>query len=79
MFAIIGVQPKQFTTNDGVVVNGWNVWYTESRRGVDGVAADRVFITDRVSNDSNFIPHVGDIVKAFCYNKYGKLSCIIVE
>lgn len=79
MFEIIGVQPKQFTTNDGVVVNGWNVWFTESRRGVDGLSADRVFISDRVSNVSNFIPHVGDIVKAFCYNKYGKLSCIIVE
>lgn len=79
MLEIIGVQPKQFTTDGGVVINGWFVWYTESRRGVDGLAADRVFISDRVSNDSSFIPHVGDIVKAFCYNKYGKLSFIIVE
>lgn len=79
MCEIIGVQPKQFTTDDGLVINGWNVWYSEPRRGVDGLAADRVFISDRVSNDSNFIPHVGDVVKAFGYNKYGKLSCIIVE
>lgn len=79
MCEIIGVQPKQFTTNDGVLIQGWHVWYTEPRRGVDGVASDRVFISDRVSNDSNFIPHVGDVVLCFGYNKYGKLSRVIVE
>ena len=79
MCEIIGVQPKQFTTNDGVLIQGWNVWYTESRKGVDGVVADRVFVSDRVSNVSNFIPHVGDKVLSFAYNKFGKLSCIIVE
>ena len=56
MCEIIGVQPKQFTTNDGVLIQGWNVWYTESRKGVDGVVSDRVFVTDRVSNDSNYPP-----------------------
>ena len=52
---------------------------TESRKGVDGVVSDRVFISDRVSNDSNFIPHVGDTVLSFAYNKFGKLSRVIVE
>lgn len=79
MCEIIGVQPKQFTTNDGVLIHGWTVWYTESRKGVDGVVADRVFISDRVSNDSSFIPHVGDVVLSFAYNKFGKLSRIITE
>lgn len=79
MCVIIGVQPKQFTSNDGVLIQGWNVWYTESRKGVDGVVADRVFVSDRVSNASNFIPHVGDEVLSFAYNKFGKLSCIIVK
>lgn len=79
MCEIIGVQPTRFTTNDGVMVQGWNVWYTESRKGVEGVASDRVFVSDRVSNDSNFIPHVGDVVLCFAYNKFGKLSLIITE
>lgn len=79
MCEIIGVQPKQFTTKDGVLIQGWNVWYSESWKGVDGVVAERVFVSDRVSNDSNFIPHVGDNVLSFCYNKFGKLSRIIVE
>lgn len=79
MCEIIGVQPKQFTTNDGVLIQGWNVWYTESRKGVDGVVSDRVFISDRVSNDSNFIPHVGDTVLSFACNKFGKLYRVIVE
>lgn len=79
MCEIIGVQPKQFTNHDGVLIRGWNVWYTESRMGVDGVVAVHVFLSDRVSNDSNFIPHVGDTVLSFAYNKFGKLSRVIVE
>lgn len=79
MCEIIGVQPKQFTTQDGVLIQGWNVWYSEPRKGVDGVVADRVFVSDRVSNASNFIPHVGDVVLSFSYNKFGKLSSIITE
>lgn len=79
MCEIIGVKPKQFTTNDGVLIHGWFVWYSESRNGVDGVVADRVFVSDRVSNDSNFIPHVGDKVLSFAYDKFGKLSRIIVD
>ena len=79
MCEIIGVQPQQFTTQDGVLIQGWNVWYTEPRKGVDGVVSDRVFVSDRVSNASNFIPHVGDVVHSFAYNKFGKLSLIITE
>lgn len=79
MCEIIGVEPKQFTTQDGVLIQGWTVWYSESRKGVDGVVADRVFVSDRVSNASNFIPHVGDVVRSFAYNKFGKLSLIITE
>lgn len=79
MCEIIGVEPKQFTSNGGVLIHGWNVWVTESRKGVDGVVAYRVFISDRVSNDSDFIPHVGDTVLSFAYNKFGKLSRIIFE
>lgn len=74
MFTIIGVKLTSFTTKDGTTVTGYNVFTTEERADVDGLAADRVFISDRVCNRSNFTPHVGDIVDYFSYNKFGRLD-----
>lgn len=73
MFQIIGVQLKSFTAKDGTTITGYNVWYTEERENVDGLAADRIFVSDRVSNRSNFTPHVGDIIETISYNKFGRL------
>lgn len=73
MFTIIGVKLTSFTTKDGTKVTGYNVFTTEERDDVDGLAADRVFLSDRVCNRSNFTPHVGDIVDSFSYNKFGRL------
>lgn len=73
MFEIIGVQLKSFTTKDGTTITGYNVWYTEERKDVDGLAADRIFVSDRVSNRCNFTPHVGDIIESISYNKFGRL------
>lgn len=73
MYTIVGVQLKSFTTKDGKIITGYNVWFTYERTGVDGVVSDRVFISDRVCNRSNFTPHVGDVVRAFCYTRFGSL------
>lgn len=73
MFEIIGVQLKSFTATDGTTITGYNVWFTEDRKDVDGLAADRIFVSDRVSNRSNFTPHVGDIIESINYNKFGRL------
>lgn len=56
MFTIIGVKLTSFSTEDGTKVTGYNVYITEERDDVDGLAADRVFISDRVCNRSNFTP-----------------------
>lgn len=77
MFEIIGVQLKSFTAKDGTTITGYNVWYTEERKDVDGLAADRVFMSDRVCNRSCFTPHVGDIIETLGYNKFGRLSLVI--
>lgn len=77
MYTIIGVKLSSFTTKDGTKVTGYNVYITEERKDVDGLAADRVFVSDRVCNRSNFTPHVGDIVEAFAYNKFGSLTMVI--
>lgn len=77
MFTIIGVKLTSFTTKDGTKVTGYNVYLTEERPDVDGLAADRVFMSDRVCNRSCFTPHVGDIIEILGYNKYGRLSLVI--
>lgn len=73
MYTIVGVELKSFTTKDGNTVTGYNVWYSYDRKGVDGVVTDRVFISDRVCNRSNFTPHVGDVVRVFAYTRFGSL------
>lgn len=73
MYTIVGVELKSFKTNDGKTITGYNVWYTYDFPGVDGVVSDRIFVSDRVSNRSNFTPHVGDIIESICYNKFGRL------
>lgn len=77
MFTIIGVKLTSFTTQDGTKVTGYNVYITEERSDVDGLACDRVFISDRVCNRSNFTPHVGDIIESLAYNKFGRLNIVI--
>jgi hypothetical protein len=77
MYTIVGVQMKSFTTKDGKSVTGYNVWYTYERNGVDGVVTDRVFVSDRVCNRSNFTPHVGDVVTAFSYTRFGSLYQVV--
>lgn len=73
MYTIVGVQLKSFNTKDGKTITGYNVWYTYDFSGVDGVVSDRMFVSDRVCNRSNFTPHVGDIIESFWYNKFGRL------
>lgn len=77
MFTIIGVKLTSFTTKDGTQVTGYNVFVTEERSDVEGLAADRVFVSDRVCNRSNFTPHVGDIIESFAYTKFGRLNMVI--
>lgn len=77
MVTIIGVKLSSFTTKDGIKVTGYNVYFTEDRDDVDGLAADRVFVSDRVCNRSNYTPHVGDIVDLFAYDKFGRLNMVI--
>lgn len=77
MLTIVGVKLTSFTTKDGTKVTGYNVYITEERNDVDGLATDRVFMSDRVCNRSNFTPHVGDIIESLAYTKFGRLSMVI--
>ena len=77
MLTIIGVKLTSFITKDGTKVTGYNVYTTEERSDVAGLAADRVFMSDRVCNRSNFTPHVGDIIETLAYTKFGRLNMVI--
>ena len=77
MFTVIGVKLTSFTTKDGTKVTGYNVYITEERSDVDGLASDRIFISDRVCNRSNYTPHVGDFIESLAYTKYGRLNIVI--
>lgn len=78
MYTIVGVKMNSFTTKDGKMITGYNVWYTYESTGVDGLVTDRVFISDRVCNRSNFTPHVGDVVSAFVYTRFGSLYQVVI-
>lgn len=73
---IIGIRPSSFTGNDGVQVNGLNIYMTEPLEKGEGLEALRVFVTaDKVSNWP-YRPKVGDEVEII-YNRYGKCAEIV--
>lgn len=81
MYKIVGILEKSFTfDNNGQkrTVNGFHVFCTDdSRAKVDGVSTLDFFMSDSVCNRSNYIPKVGDCLDAICYNRYGKLDCVL--
>lgn len=79
MYSVVGVELKSFTAKDGKTITGYNVWYTFERDGVDGVVTDRVFVSDRVCNSSNYTPHVGDKIRCFAYTRRGSLSQVLFD
>lgn len=42
----IGLSRLDFAPRDGSPVKGWQVYYTYKAVGVEGVAADKVFVSD---------------------------------
>ena len=50
---ILGIRRVDFVTEDGVNINGLSLYYSYHDDGVDGVAADKVFVADRHLRRSN--------------------------
>lgn len=78
MYEIIGVKQVDFNGKDGKRISGFSVWASFPCSGVDGLKADKFFVSDAVSNRSNFYPHVGDIVKEFCFDQNGHLRLVLL-
>ena len=78
MYEIIGVKQVDFTGKDGKRISGFSVWAASPVPYGEGVKADKFFITDAVSNRSNFYPHVGDAVEEFCFDQNGRLRLVLL-
>lgn len=83
MYKIVGLLEKSLTfvdkdTGKKRTVNGFQVFCTDdSRSKVEGVATLDFFMSDSVSNRSNYYPKVGDCLDAICYNRFGRLDRVL--
>lgn len=70
---VVGVRRTDFEPKDGSPVRGFSVYVTHEEEGVDGLVAERLFMSDaRIGrNMPGWIPKVGDQF-SFSYNRYGK-------
>ena len=73
MAKIVGIRPSSFKGNDGMEVNGQNIYLTEPLDKGEGLATDRVFLTNAKLADWAYKPVVGDEVE-ISYNRYGRVS-----
>jgi hypothetical protein len=74
---VIGVQQTEFKPEDSKVsIKGANVWVGYLRKGVKGMATDRVFITEEKLQ--GLILEPGDYVK-INYNRFGKVVSIELD
>lgn len=73
MAKIVGIRPSSFKGNDGMEVIGKNIYLTEPLDKGEGLATDRVFLTDAKLADWVYKPAVGDEVE-ISYNRYGRVS-----
>ena len=76
MYEVIGVGKSEFTPKDGGDrIFGLNLYVTEERKGVQGLACERLYINERKLD--NFVPVVGDVIDVF-WNRYGKVERLVL-
>ena len=78
---IIGVRFLDFKASGGKHVSGVNIWATEERKNVDGVVAEKFFLSSQMLSYMGINP--SDIVvgshMTVTYNRYGKLAQCIID
>lgn len=69
---VIGYQNVSFTPKgESQAINGVTLYLTEEREKVEGLATDRVFVSERKLG--SYFPQLGDNIRLF-YNRYGKVD-----
>ena len=71
---VIGVRNVSFE-KDGRSINGKTVYVTYEDRNVNGMAAEKMFLNDRILSDAGWNPSVDDAFRPY-YNKFGKVDDI---
>lgn len=73
MAKIVGIRSSSFKGSDGTDVTGVNIYLTEPLENGQGLATDRVFLTEAKLSQWAYKPVVGDEVD-ISYNRYGRVS-----
>lgn len=69
---LVGYKRSAFTAKDtGERIVGYNLFLVEQQQDVEGVATERVFLSD--SKIGGYVPRVGDQLEII-YNRYGRVS-----
>lgn len=72
---LLGFKKTSFTAKDtGAKIEGLNLYVSYADNKVDGIACDRLFLTNEKAG--NYIPKVGQTLEVE-YNKYGKPDAVI--
>lgn len=72
MFEVVGYQHKELHFPDGNSCSGYYLFLTEERKGVTGIATERIFCSD---SKIDFAPELGDEVEVN-YNRFGKVASV---
>lgn len=85
MKEIIGTRSVSFKTKEGDLIEGHSIYYTDEPEDLDnhleGVMCDKTFVNNQVYN--SMLSSVGGLslvgIKCeFNYNKYGKVTSLLV-
>lgn len=72
-----GYKRSNFNSADGTLITGYNLYVSYPLSGDgEGMACDRLYLTDDKLAKCGYTPSVGDEVNV-TYNKYGKPAAII--
>lgn len=71
---VVGARRVDMKTDDGSAVNGWSIFVTHEEDGVEGLMAEKTFVSDTTINGilSGEVPRPGSICQC-SFNRRGKL------
>lgn len=75
MYQVIGFQKRHLTFKDGNSVDGYYLYLTQQREGVQGYLTESVFISDAKLSAAGYTPGLSDRINIY-YNRYGKVEMI---
>ncbi len=70
---IVGIRKSSFKGDDGSTIKGVNIYVTYPMEGCEGVATERLYLTEKRLGEIGYKPALGDEVKPE-YNRFGKVA-----